>query len=261
VDSAGFGRIRSKGDKALFGGHDTEDMKNRLGIGKGRPLADFLPTLTITAKNLAAEMTNHNVESKDLYGEYNVASEHVQNNQSVRSMLLQRGIEPENLPPSEDIKIIVGTNQYTKKSADGQNDHQHESTARNLSEQYRVSPKTIMRDAKVAEAIDAIGEKSPEAKRKILSGEAIINKKYLETLASKSNEEISELAAMIEDGTYEKIKPEAQAGMKEVDAEFIKIAESFYSGLRKITKNSTNTEIKTVLRAHIDKLEELYRQM
>jgi len=106
VDNAGFGRIRSKGDKALFGGHDTEDMKNRLGIGKGRPLADFLPTLTITAKNLAAEMTNHNVESKDIYGEHNVTGEHVQNNQSVRSMLLQRSIEPENLPPSEDIKKL-----------------------------------------------------------------------------------------------------------------------------------------------------------
>jgi len=118
-----------------------------------------------------------------------------------------------------------------------------------------------MRDAKVAEAINVIGEKSPEAKRKTLSGEASINKKDLETLASRSNEEISELAAQIEDGTYERVKQETQAGMKEVNAEFIKIAESFYLGLRKLTKNSDNTEIKTVLRAHIDKLEELYRQM
>ena len=69
VDDKGFGRIRSKGDMALFGGHTTEDMKKRLGIVSNRPLADFLPTLTIAAKNLATEMTNYNVESKNLYGE------------------------------------------------------------------------------------------------------------------------------------------------------------------------------------------------
>lgn len=69
VDDAGFGRIRSKGDSALFGGNTTQEMKNRLGIKDSRPLADFLPTLTIAAKNLAVEMTNYNVEEKDLYGE------------------------------------------------------------------------------------------------------------------------------------------------------------------------------------------------
>lgn len=64
VDERGFGRIRSKGDTALFGGHTTEDMKLRLGIKSTRPLAGFLPTLTIAAKNLATEMTNYNVEQK-----------------------------------------------------------------------------------------------------------------------------------------------------------------------------------------------------
>ena len=68
VDDKGFGRIRSRGDRALFGGHTTEEMKRRLGIKGSRPLADFLPTLTIAAKNLATEMTNYNVEQKDLYG-------------------------------------------------------------------------------------------------------------------------------------------------------------------------------------------------
>ena len=106
VDDAGFGRIRSKGDKALFGGYTTEEMKNRLGVGKGRPLADFLPTLTIAAKNLAAEMTNHNVEENDLYGEPAITGEHIQNNRSVRDMLIQRGIKPETLPPAEDIKKL-----------------------------------------------------------------------------------------------------------------------------------------------------------
>ena len=94
VDDKGFGRIRSKGDSALFGGLSTEQMKKRLGIKSGA-LADYLPTLTIAAKNLATEMTNYNVEQKDLYGEANITAEHVQNNHSVRGMLGQRGIKPE----------------------------------------------------------------------------------------------------------------------------------------------------------------------
>jgi DNA-damage-inducible protein D len=105
VDDRGFGRIRSKGDQALFGGLSTEQMKQRLGIKSGA-LADHLPTLTIAAKNLATEMTNYNVEQKDLYGEQSIAAEHVQNNRSVRSMLGQRGIKPEELPPAEDIKKV-----------------------------------------------------------------------------------------------------------------------------------------------------------
>ncbi len=106
VDEKGFGRIRSKGDTALFGGHTTEDMKNRLGIKSNRPLADFLPTLTIAAKNLATEMTNYNVENKDLFGEQPITQEHIQNNTSVREMLGKRGIKPEQLPPAEDIKKL-----------------------------------------------------------------------------------------------------------------------------------------------------------
>jgi DNA-damage-inducible protein D len=106
VDDKGFGRIRSKGDTALFGGHTTEDMKNRLGVKSNRPLADFLPTLTIAAKNLATEITNYNVENKDLYGEKPITQEHIQNNTTVREMLGKRGIKPEELPPAEDIKKL-----------------------------------------------------------------------------------------------------------------------------------------------------------
>jgi DNA-damage-inducible protein D len=80
-------------------------MKKRLGIKSGA-LADYLPTLTITSKNLATEMTNYNVEQKDLYGEMDISAEHVQNNRSVRGMLGQRGIKPEELPPAEDIKKV-----------------------------------------------------------------------------------------------------------------------------------------------------------
>ena len=105
VDEKGFARIRSKGDHALFGGLTTEKMKQRLGIKSGA-LADYLPTLTIAAKNLATEMTNYNVEQKNLHGENSITAEHVQNNRSVRGMLGQRGIKPEELPPAEDIKKV-----------------------------------------------------------------------------------------------------------------------------------------------------------
>ena len=106
VDDSGFGRIRSKGDTALFGGNTTQNMKDRLGVPSGRPLADFLPTITITAKNLATEITNHNVKQKNLYGESSIINEHIQNNESVRGLLTERGIKPEELPPAEDLKKL-----------------------------------------------------------------------------------------------------------------------------------------------------------
>jgi len=106
VDNAGFARIRSKGDAALFGGYNTQAMKARFGITQTRPLADFLPTLTIAAKNLATEMTNHNVLHADLKEEVPITSEHVLNNSGVRQMLGKRGIKPEELPPEEDIKKL-----------------------------------------------------------------------------------------------------------------------------------------------------------
>lgn len=81
-------------------------MKDRLGVAPARPLADFLPTLTIAAKNLATEMTNHNVQQANLHGETRITDEHVQNNLSVRGMLGQRGIQPEHLPAEEDIKKL-----------------------------------------------------------------------------------------------------------------------------------------------------------
>lgn len=106
VDDSGFGRIRSRGDQALFGGNTTQAMKDKYGIVKDRPLADFLPTLTIAAKNLGTEMTNYNVEQANLQGERAITNEHVQNNLSVRDMLGQRGIRPEALAAEEDLKKL-----------------------------------------------------------------------------------------------------------------------------------------------------------
>ena len=106
VDDAGFARIRSKGDEALFGGISTAQMKQKLKVPKSRPVADFLPTITITAKNLATEITNFNVQKDDLKGESKVTTEHVKNNTDVRNLLLKSSIQPEKLPPEEDIKKV-----------------------------------------------------------------------------------------------------------------------------------------------------------
>ncbi len=105
VDNKGFGIIRSKGDKALF--HlDTALLKRRLGAPDNRSLADFLPTISIKAKDFAAEMTSVNVQQKDLHGQEQITREHVDNNAAVRNMLLERGIVPEQLPPGEDVKKV-----------------------------------------------------------------------------------------------------------------------------------------------------------
>ncbi|MBI2433933.1 MAG: DNA damage-inducible protein D [Candidatus Hydrogenedentes bacterium] len=101
-----FARIRSRGDMALFGGKTTEEMKGRLGIPKGRALADFLPTITIKAKDFANEITNFNIKRDDLRTEARISHEHVKNNQDVRQLLLNRDIVPERLPPAEDVKKI-----------------------------------------------------------------------------------------------------------------------------------------------------------
>ena len=105
VDSQGFALIRSKGDQALFR-LSTQQLKKKLGVPESRPLADFLPTISIKAKDLATEMTGLNVQTKDLYGQNTIEKEHIDNNLAVRDMLTQRGIVPENLPPTEDVKQL-----------------------------------------------------------------------------------------------------------------------------------------------------------
>jgi len=117
VDNAGFALIRSKGDQALFGGFSTNDMKKKLGISPAKPLADFLPTLTIKAKDFANELTSHNVIEKDLTQENQISKEHVDNNKAVREILLKRGVRPETLPPAEDVKKLERRLESDEKKA------------------------------------------------------------------------------------------------------------------------------------------------
>lgn len=105
VDNQGFAIIRSKGDQALFR-LNTQMLKRKMGVPDSRPVADFLPTISIKAKDLAAEMTGLNAQSKDLKGQTKIEKEHIDNNLAVRNMLTQRGIVPENLPPAEDVKKL-----------------------------------------------------------------------------------------------------------------------------------------------------------
>ncbi len=106
IDNKGFAMIRSKGDSALFGGYNTSAMKHKLNIAENRPLADFLPTITITAKQLATEITNFNVQKNDLKGENKITGEHIKNNKDIRTLLGKSGIKPEQLPAEEDIKKL-----------------------------------------------------------------------------------------------------------------------------------------------------------
>ena len=116
INDQTFAVIRSKGDQALFR-LSTNMMKQRLGMPQTRPLADFLPTISIKAKDFAAEMTSVNVQTKDLKGEASITKEHVDNNAAVRQMLIERGIVPENLPPAEDVKKVERRLESEKKKA------------------------------------------------------------------------------------------------------------------------------------------------
>lgn len=105
-DPKSFGRIRSKGDAALFGGLTTRNMKKKLDMPENRALADFLPMITIKAKDFANEITNFNIKRDDLSTESEITTEHVSNNRDVRELLGKRDIRPEELPPEEDAKKL-----------------------------------------------------------------------------------------------------------------------------------------------------------
>jgi DNA-damage-inducible protein D len=114
VDEKGFANIRAKGDTALFGGINTNKMKERLGVKSTRALADFLPTITIKAKDFATEITNFNINKEDMKGEGKISTEHVRNNKEVRATLIRTGIYPEKLPAEEDLQKVE-----RKLNADG----------------------------------------------------------------------------------------------------------------------------------------------
>lgn len=114
----GFAIVRSRGDEALSN-HSTKDMKQRLGVPERKPLADRLHPINVTAKQLAAQMTNYGIEEQDLHGLGSLVQEHVENNQSVRAALVNRGIKPEDLPAVEDIKNVEKRAKHDEKRIEG----------------------------------------------------------------------------------------------------------------------------------------------
>ena len=100
-----FGLIRSKGDKALFN-KTTQQMKEKWEIKDNKPLADFMPTILLKAKDFATEITIFNAKEKQMNIENQISKEHITNNKSVRNTLISRGITPENLLPEEDVKKV-----------------------------------------------------------------------------------------------------------------------------------------------------------
>ncbi len=106
VDEKGFAVVRSRGDNALFGGNNTNQMKQRLGVKSKRALADFLPTVTLKAKEFAAAITDFNVRKHGYHGTQRIGDEHVKNNKDVRAVLAKSTIRPENLPAEEDIQKL-----------------------------------------------------------------------------------------------------------------------------------------------------------
>jgi hypothetical protein len=172
-------------------------------------------------------------------------------------------------------KRIQGTNnQFIQQSESGHRDHFQGSTANLLSKKYRVSPKTMRRAAQIAGIIDAIGEISPEAKRKILSEEVAITRKELGKLSSLPNEEMETIVATIEDGTYKRkaaAPPKAVgaggladsiiAAMQQLDMVISNMTNDYNSVLNELSKHSEKAELKTAIRSHIDALENLYRSI
>jgi DNA-damage-inducible protein D len=99
-----FGLIRSKGDYALFN-KSTQQMKNKWDVGN-KPLADFMPTILLKAKDFATEITIFNAKENQMRTENEISTEHITNNKAVRETLVSRGIRPENLSPEEDVKKV-----------------------------------------------------------------------------------------------------------------------------------------------------------
>lgn len=119
VSSSGIARIRSNGDKAFFGGNTTQDMKDKYEISSNRSLADYAPSVVLSAKNMATDLTNYCIENNDISGECMINNEHINNNSSVRDLLTSKNICPEDLDPKEDIrKLERRINRSNKSLAD-----------------------------------------------------------------------------------------------------------------------------------------------
>ena len=230
----------------------------------------------------------------DGYNRYNICMEHdmsfdtvereFSSREEVVIWIITNQVSRRNLTPIQlsrlrglhykaDKKKQGTSNQFSKESEKSQNETFQKSTAGRLAEQYNVSRNTILRDTKLADAIEAIGVISPEAQRKILSGEVAINKNKLEAMLSGERDEIEAIAAEIEEGTYKRRAPSMPAPPEKGesdDAAFAKKREletlirKTMNGLCSVLRNPQNSgmeEFKTALRPSIDMLEDIYKKL
>ena len=214
---------------------------------------------------------------------YNTVNKDFESREEALIWIISTQVSRRNLTPMQlchfrglhymaDKKMLNG-NQYARKKTCGQNDHLNNdrpgSTANRLAEKYSVSPKTIRRDAKVAAAIETIGEVSRPAKKMILSGEAGIDKYKLGDLSEKPKEEIKVVATAIENGTYEKrptlspLSPISERPvvtiLTEIGSVLIavnKVSDSL-SLLPKISQDADKEKLQAAIRSCINQLEEL----
>jgi len=169
------------------------------------------------------------------------------------------------------VKNESGTNQYSEVKLQNATKPKNLATAMRLANQYSVSRDTIVRDSKISEAIDGIGKVSPEAKGKILSGKVKLEKKALAELVSMSSDDLAEVAAEIDGGTYKKKKPASQAQegqgspaetilarIRPLSTSIGRLSGAFSSQLHLVNAKSERDELKTTLKLCIDMLEELY---
>jgi len=207
----------------------------------------------------------------------------------VSSLISRRNLTPIQLSHFRGLhyraeKQIQGTGRKDEQMYEsGQNDHFNSSTATRLSTKYRVSPRTIRRDANLSEGIDAIGSSSPEAKKLILAGEAAINKKELQGLSALPQKEIKKIALMIERGTYESISiitaataeglavandtgaapssQDYQEATQTLGIYIRRLTDEFVGEIQKQLNNDNKEKQRQALRSYIDRLEEVYIQI
>jgi len=224
--------------------------------------------ILIDGYNRYSICTKHNIEFKTIDMEFD-------SREDVLIWIISNQVSRRNLTPIQlahfrgvhyraERQIVSnksGKNQHSE--VEDQNDPQPhgQTTANRLAKKYSVSGITIKRNSKMSEAIDAIGEVSPEAKRKLLTGAVRIDNNVLESLSTASSEEIADVAARIEDGSYEKQKPDENTVMNPFEEAILKISGELFTELKKQAKDGDSKELKTALRSYIIMLEDLYKKL
>ena len=202
--------------------------------------------------NIAFNTVNMEFESRDRVLIWIIATQISRRNMNHFQLAYCRGMHYH-----ADKRIWGDIDRFAKEPPSGHSDHMDGSTATRLARQYNVSPKTIRRDAQLADAITAIGRSSPDAKRDVLAAKTSISMKKLRELSSEPEEEVASVAARIEEGTYEKSKPDPDEAPL-LEKEYKKASDGFYREVSNYTKSGDAGAMRMAFRAYLDTLEEMF---